>query len=131
MSHEIVDFDKDILQRSHQVPVVVDFWAAWCGPCRVLGPVIERLAGEAAGRWELAKVDTEAHPEIAERYGIVSIPNVKLFVNGEVADEFVGAIPEAEIRRWLEAAVPSPDERSRAKLLGKRYVDPEFVRKRS
>jgi len=108
MSHEIVDFETDVLQRSHRVPVLVDFWAAWCGPCRVLGPIIERLAGEAKGRWELAKVDTEAHPAIAERYGIASIPNVKLFVNGEVVDEFIGAIPEPEIRRWLEAAIPSP-----------------------
>jgi len=108
MSHEITDFEKDVLQRSHQVPVVVDFWAEWCGPCRVLGPIIERLAGQAKGRWELAKVDTEAHPDISERYGIVSIPNVKLFVKGEVADEFVGLIPEAAIRRWLEGAIPSP-----------------------
>jgi len=108
MSHEITDFDKDVLQRSHQVPVVVDFWAEWCGPCRVLGPIIERLAGHASGRWELAKVDTEAHPGISERYGITGIPNVKLFVNGEVIDEFVGLIPEAAIRRWLEGAIPSP-----------------------
>jgi putative thioredoxin len=108
MSHEITDFDKDVLQRSHQVPVVVDFWAEWCGPCRVLGPIIERLAGQADGRWELAKVDTEAHPDIAERYGITGIPSVKLFVNGEVADEFVGLVPEAAIRRWLDGAIPSP-----------------------
>jgi putative thioredoxin len=108
MSHDVTDFQAEVLERSRTVPVVVDFWAAWCGPCRMLGPVIERLAEEANGRWVLAKVDTEAHPGVAERYGIASIPNVKLFVNGEIADEFVGALPEPAIRRWLEAAIPSP-----------------------
>ena len=108
MSNEITDFEKDVIERSHRIPVVADFWAEWCGPCRVLGPIIERLAGEANGRWALAKVDTEAHSGIAERYGITGIPNVKLFVKGKVADEFVGLIPEAQIRRWLEDAIPSP-----------------------
>lgn len=108
MSHDVTDFEREVLERSRTVPVLVDFWAAWCAPCRVLGPVLERLADEAGGRWVLAKVDTEAFPELSERYGIMSIPNVKLFVDGEVADEFVGALPEPEVRRWLEGAVPSP-----------------------
>ena len=108
MSHEVIDFDKDVIQRSHQVPVLADFWAEWCGPCRVLGPIIERLASEAGGRWELAKVDTEVHTGVAESYGVTGIPNVKLFVNGKVADEFIGLMPEAEIRRWLDHAIPSP-----------------------
>jgi putative thioredoxin len=108
MSHDVSDFQTEVIERSRSVPVLVDFWAAWCGPCRTLGPVLERLAGEAGGRWELAKVDTEKFPELAERHGVMSIPSVKLFAGGEVVDEFVGALPEVEIRRWIEAALPSP-----------------------
>lgn len=108
MSHDVADFQRDVIERSRTVPVLADFWAAWCGPCRVLGPVLERLAAGAQDRWVLAKVDTEAHPEEAMRYGVQSIPNVKLFVDGQVVDEFVGALPEGEIRRWLGQALPSP-----------------------
>ncbi|HEY2954873.1 MAG TPA: tetratricopeptide repeat protein [Candidatus Eisenbacteria bacterium] len=122
MSHEVTDFERDVIERSRSIPVLVDFWAEWCGPCRVLGPIIERVAGDADGRWELAKVDTEAHPGITERFGIYGIPAVKLFVNGEVVDEFVGLMPEDEIRRWLESALPSPQDAAVAaarELLGR------------
>ena len=108
MSHDITDFEQDVIAKSRTVPVLVDFWAEWCGPCRVLGPVLERLSEEAQGRWVLAKVDTERLPDVAGRYNIMSIPNVKLFVDGEVADEFVGALPEPQVRAWLERALPSP-----------------------
>jgi putative thioredoxin len=104
----VKNFGQEVLQRSSEIPVVVDFWAEWCGPCKVLGPVLERLAGESGGRWVLATVDTEEHPEEAARYGIRSIPAVKLFVNGGVADEFTGALPEYAIRQWLEKAIPGP-----------------------
>jgi len=109
MSYEVQDFKTQVLERSKQVPVLVDFWAPWCAPCRALSPVLERMAGQAGGRWELAKVNTEEHPELASAYSIASIPAVKLLADGEVVNEFVGALPEREIRRFLEQALPSPN----------------------
>ena len=101
------NFDVDVLERSREKPVLVDFWAAWCGPCRVIGPVLERLADDNGDDWELRRLDTEKHPDIARQYRITSIPAVKLFVDGEVKDEFVGALPEQMIVLWLKRALPS------------------------
>ena len=101
------NFDEDVIRRSHEKPVLVDFWAEWCGPCRVIGPVLERLADENRDDWELRKLDTEKHPAIARQHRITSIPAVKLFVDGEVKDEFIGALPEQAIVQWLKRALPS------------------------
>lgn len=103
-----VDFNAAVLERSRTVPVVVDFWADWCGPCRTLGPIIEDLAAQAEGRWELVKVDIEAQPEVATDYGVMSIPAVKMFHDGKVVGEFVGALPAGAIRDWLERTLPDP-----------------------
>ena len=112
MNHDLQDFEKDVIERSQTTPVLVDFWAEWCGPCKMLAPVIEGLAEKAEGRWALVKVNTEAHPELAERFQISSIPNVKLFYGGEVINEFFGAMSESEIETWIEQSLPSPNAKT-------------------
>ena len=103
---ELIDFQSDVIEASKTTPVLVDFWAEWCGPCVQLSPTLEKLAEEAGDSWTLLKVNTESQPELAAEYGIRSIPNVKLFVNGEMSGEFIGALPEEEIKRWLESNIP-------------------------
>jgi putative thioredoxin len=106
-------FEQDVLERSKAVPVLVDFWASWCAPCRALKPILEKLAVEYDGRFLLAKLDTDGSPEIATRYGVRGIPNVKAFVNGELVDEFTGALPESGVRGFIERLVPSASEELR------------------
>jgi putative thioredoxin len=101
------DFQTAVLDRSHTVPVVVDFWADWCGPCRQLGPVIERAVAARTGQVELAKLDVDANPNIARTFGIQSIPAVKAFRDGRVAAEFVGAQPPAAVDQFLDSLLPS------------------------
>jgi putative thioredoxin len=96
------DFQEKVLEKSKEIPVVVDFWASWCMPCQILKPVMEMIAADYDGKFILVKVNVDAAREIASRYGIMSIPSVKLFKSGKVVDEFVGALPEKKIREWLE-----------------------------
>ena len=106
-------FERDVLQASQKVPVLVDFWAPWCAPCRVLKPILEKLAGEYQGRFLLAKVNSDEHPQLSARFGVRSIPNVKAFVDGKLADEFTGALPESGVRAFIDRLIPTPGEKLR------------------
>ncbi len=114
MKYEISDFASDVLERSKKLPVLVDFWADWCGPCKVLSPILERLAERNGDRWALATVDTDVHQDLATRYGVRGIPSVKLFVDGKVVNEFTGALPERAVDQWLAKALPGKYEKDLA-----------------
>jgi putative thioredoxin len=100
-------FEAAVLERSHQLPVVVDFWAEWCGPCRALGPLLEQAVAERSGKLELVKVDTDANPNLAGAFRIQSIPAVMAFRDGKVVSEFLGAQPKPAVERFLDALLPS------------------------
>ena len=105
------DFQREVVDRSHQVPVVVDFWAAWCGPCRALTPILEKAVTARNGDVELAKLDTDANPRLSAAFRIQGITAVKAFKDGKVVAEFTGAQPPARVEAFLDALVPSEAER--------------------
>ncbi len=111
------EFNSEVLQASKQVPVLVDFWAEWCGPCRVLGPILDKIGDEYRDKLKVVKVNTEQNQQLALQYRIQSIPAVKLFMDGRVVGEFVGALPEASVKAFLAEHLPNPHlDAARAKI---------------
>jgi len=118
------NFQQEVIERSRAVPVVVDFWATWCAPCRMLGPVLEKLAREYDGRFVLAKVESDREPELALQFGVRSIPAVFGVRDGRAVDAFVGVQPESVIRTWLDRLLPTPAETIAAQARGLEMIDP-------
>lgn len=110
-------FQTDVIVRSAEVPVVVDLWAAWCGPCRALGPILERVVGATGGSVELAKVDIDANPAVARAFGVQSIPAVFALRDGKVVDQFLGAQPESVVRQFVDRLLPAAEESEVQKLV--------------
>lgn len=110
-------FQTDVIDRSTQVPVVVDLWAEWCGPCKTLGPIIEKVIDDTNGKVILAKVDVDANPQISQAFQVQSIPAVYALRDGKVVEGFVGAQPEAQVKAWVESLLPTEEESEVAQLV--------------
>lgn len=107
------DFQEKVVNASFKHPVVLDFWAPWCAPCKVLKPILEKLEAEYAGKFLLAKVNSDENPELSARYGVRGIPAVKAMMDGKIVNEFTGALPESAVRDWLDKIIPSQAEELR------------------
>ncbi|QUQ71283.1 tetratricopeptide repeat protein [Kutzneria sp. CA-103260] len=128
-------FQTDVVERSMQVPVIVDLWAEWCGPCKQLSPVLERLAQAAGGSWVLATVDVDTNPRIAQLFGVQSIPTIVAIAGGQPIDAFAGALPEPEIRKWLDSLLDALRDKlpgirvaEQGATAGEPYEEPEDPR---
>ncbi|RKP56530.1 thioredoxin [Pararobbsia silviterrae] len=113
MDTTLATFENDVIIASQQTPVLVDFWAPWCGPCRTLGPMLEKLEAEYQGAFRLVKVNSDENPELAQHFNIRSIPYVVAFVDGQPVDQFVGVLPEAQLRAFIDNLMPNPADSER------------------
>jgi putative thioredoxin len=129
MDVSTASFEQEVVEASRKLPVVVDFWAPWCGPCRALTPVIEKVATELAGRVKLVKVNSDENPDLSAAYGIRSIPNVIAFKDGRPVAQFLGAVPEGQVRAFMQKLLPTPSEvalgRAEAAFAGQRIDEAE------
>lgn len=119
----LADFQQEVVEASFKQPVVVDFWAPWCEPCKSLKPILEKLAAEYNGKFILAKVNADENQELSEQFGVRGIPSVKAVINGQIISEFSGALPESDVREWLNKLSPSPVEELRQQAHIKRSED--------
>ena len=122
MNVTVENFDDEVIAASSQVPVLVDFWAPWCGPCKVIGPLLEKIETEYAGRFKLVKIDSDQEQELSQAFGIRSIPTCVLMVNGKPVDGFMGALPEGQIKAFLDKHVPE-GEILEAEVMGEAVTD--------
>jgi putative thioredoxin len=106
MDTTLATFENDVIAASTLAPVLVDFWAPWCGPCKTLGPMLERLEAEGAGKWKLVKVNVDENPELAQHFQVRSIPHVVAFADGRAVDQFIGLLPEGQLREFLDKLLP-------------------------
>jgi putative thioredoxin len=117
MNTTLATFETDVLEASTLVPVLVDFWAPWCGPCKALGPLLEKLEHEYAGKWRLVKVNVDENPQLAAHFQVRSIPHVVAFADGQPIDQFIGVLPEGQLRAFIDRLVPNAAEAERRAAL--------------
>jgi putative thioredoxin len=119
LSIDVTDatFQTEVIDRSMQVPVVIDLWAEWCGPCRVLGPILEKVVGDTGGKVVLVKVDVDANPQVSQAFQVQGIPAVFAMDKGKIVSSFVGAQPEANVRQFVEALLPTEEETEVSRLV--------------
>ena len=123
-------FEKDVVERSHEVPVVVDFWATWCEPCQALGPTLEKLVREYQGKFLLVKINVDEQPDLAAAFGVQSIPHVFALRDGQAVNQFLGNLPEDQIRVWLDQFLPSPYESAMSEAAALDQTDPKAAEAR-